>query len=71
MEVHDLTDRTGWFAEWVPDDDPDYDARWPWRATLQRPGFVITTQGPWFRTKAECLDFIQNDIIGQGMFPER
>jgi hypothetical protein len=61
----------GWFAERVPDDDPDFNPGFPYRATLQLSGFVVTTQGPWFATEADCLDFIRDDITGKGLLPER
>lgn len=66
-----MNDYVGWFAERVPDDDPDFEPRWPYRATLQLPGFIVTTQGPWFATETECLDFIRQDIIGKGQLPKR
>lgn len=66
-----MPDYVGWFAEEIPDDDPDFNARWPYRAVLQLPGMVVTTTGHWFATEADCLDFIRDDILGKGLLPER
>jgi hypothetical protein len=59
---------TGWFAEECTDAPH---AGFTWRAVLQLPGLVVPTDGLWFDTEAECLDFIRDDIIGQGLFPAR
>jgi purine nucleoside phosphorylase len=64
-------DYVGWFTEHVSEDDPDFNAKHPYRATLQLPGWVVTTQGPWFETEADCDDFIRTEIVGMGLLPPR
>lgn len=66
-----MADYVGWFVERVRDDDPDFNPRWPYRATLQIRGGGASLDGFRFATEAECLDFIRTDVIGKGLLPER
>lgn len=62
---------TGWFAERVRPDDPYYSEKYPYRATLQIRGGGTSLDAFRFATEAECLAFIREDVIGQGLLPER
>jgi hypothetical protein len=54
---------TGWFA----DIDPDVDHRW--QPCLQLGGWC-PSMPVWFKSEQECLDFIRDEIIGQGMYDQ-
>ncbi|MEU9400555.1 hypothetical protein [Streptomyces sp. NPDC048242] len=56
----------GWWAE--HDDDPEtnpFAPAAPWRATVQVDGACFSLDGVAFYNEADCLAFIQSDILGQ------
>jgi hypothetical protein len=60
-----MTNETGWFSD-VDTDQPV--GAWEWQPCLQLPGWC-PSMPVWFATKADCDQFIREDIIGMGWYP--
>ncbi|MGW6913722.1 hypothetical protein ACWGB8_07870 [Kitasatospora sp. NPDC054939] len=53
----------GWFACFETEGE-GFSPGYPWQAVLQLEGLMVST-GMWFRSEAECMDFIRTQVIGQ------
>lgn len=59
-----MTERHGWFADIDTDTAITDDCRW--QPCLQVTALCLPFP-VWFPTEAACLDFIEKEIIGQGV----
>lgn len=64
MIPSDSAQRLGWLA----DVDEDQEGAFVWRAVLQLVGIQVVTDGPWFDTEDACLEFIETEIVGKGLW---
>jgi hypothetical protein len=54
-----------WFADRLAEDEPGYNAQFPWRVFIQLPGMVDHLDMG-FQTENAAEEFIRNDILGAG-----
>lgn len=54
---------SGWFAEW---DDEQTDTDYRWKPCLETGNGFIPCFQVWFKTKAECEEWIAANVIGAG-----
>ena len=55
----------GWYAEESEVADRG------WFGVLQLDGYVAPLEdGPWFASEQACLDWLRNQVVGEGMLPE-
>lgn len=68
--MNDL-ERRGWFADVDDPEDPDAGCseEFPWQAVIQVAGACHPIGGVWFSSKADCEEFIRDEIIGKGWIP--
>jgi hypothetical protein len=59
-----MSDPTGWFACFERGEDASLNPDYPWRPVLDLNGHMPGLD-VWFKTEAECLDFIRTQVIGQ------
>lgn len=61
-----MTDR-GWFADLS--DEEERNPQFPWQPFLQTDGCCLPLR-IWFATKAECEDFIRQDVAGRRLLED-
>ena len=57
-------ERRGWFAE--RDDEAPAESH-KWRPVLQADGWLGELDGIWFETEAECIEWINTQVLGHGL----
>lgn len=60
----------GWFADKVSVEEGAPSAEHTWQPCLCIDAGFLTSLDIWFRTEAECLRFIYDNVIGQQVNPD-
>lgn len=61
----EIAERRGWFADW----DSEATSEYGWQPCLETGQGHVPSFEVWFKSEAECEQWIADNVIGVGWFP--